>query len=270
MIHIKKRYLIPTILLGMLTGFSIMIPKQTATAAIYVEDIKNIAENAKTAINTYTNAINTAKQVSLMIQDLTSMDAKALIAHYTGLDKEYKDLINDLDTQIGTLDKNTSTDSILSEKMGIDIYTGGYNKPVDLNAYTQNIKKLYHVADETYYSALSVGRRQQEVESSMQQLENSLQNLSKAQGTKEAMQASGQIASQNAMEAAKTNALLSTLLSITATEQLQENAQKQAGMKINENMAIDVKNNSKRLQEDIQMNKTQNIKDYKKLVGYES
>ena len=58
------------------------------------------------------------------------------------------------------------------------------------------------------------------------------------------MQASGQIASQNTMEAAKTNALLSTLLSVTATEQLQENAQKQAGMKINENMAIDVKNNS--------------------------
>lgn len=69
------------------TGFCLTVPKQTATAAIYVEDIKNIAENAKTAINTYTNAINTAKQVSLMIQDLTSMDPKALIAHYTGLDK---------------------------------------------------------------------------------------------------------------------------------------------------------------------------------------
>lgn len=60
------------------------------------------------------------------------------------------------------------------------------------------------------------------------------------------MQASGQIASQNTMEAAKTNALLSTLLSVTATEQLQENAQKQAGMKINENMAIDVKTTHKK------------------------
>lgn len=82
------------------------------------------------------------------------------------------------------------------------------------------------------------------------------------------MQASGQIASQNTMEAAKTNALLSTLLSVTATEQLQENAQKQAGMKINENMAIDVKNNSQKVLSDIEMNKQQNIEDYKKLVGY--
>lgn len=244
MIQMKKRYLIPTIFMGIAVGFCLTVPKQTATAAIYVEDIKNIAENAKTAINTYTNAINTAKQVSLMIQDLTSMDPKALIAHYTGLDKEYKNL------------------------MGIDIYTGGYTKPVDLNSYTQNIKKLYHVADETYYSALSIGRRQQEVENSINQLETSLQNLSKAQGTKEAMQASGQIASQNTMEAAKTNALLSTLLSVTATEQLQENAQKQAGMKINENMAIDVKNNSQKVLSDIEMNKQQNIEDYKKLVGY--
>lgn len=81
------------------------------------------------------------------------------------------------------------------------------------------------------------------------------------------MQASGQIASQNTMEAAKTNALLSTLLSVTATEQLQENAQKQAGMKINENMAIDVKQLTKVLS-DIEMNKQQNIEDYKKLVGY--
>mgnify|MGYP000553230147 CR=1 FL=1 len=40
------------------------------------------------------------------------------------------------------------------------------------------------------------------------------------------MQASGQIASQNTMEAAKTNALLSTLLSVTATEQLQEKCSK--------------------------------------------
>lgn len=70
------------------------------------------------------------------------------------------------------------------------------------------------------------------------------------------------------MEAAKTNALLSTLLSVTATEQLQENAQKQAGMKINENMAIDVKNNSQKVLSDIEMNKQQNIEDYKKLVGY--
>ena len=282
MIQMKKRYLIPTIFMGIAVGFCLTVPKQTATAAIYVEDIKNnkqivikqwkklnnIAENAKTAINTYTNAINTAKQVSLMIQDLTSMDPKALIAHYTGLDKEYKNLMNNLDSQIGTLDKDTSTDSILSERMGIDIYTGGYTKPVDLNSYTQNIKKLYHVADETYYSALSIGRRQQEVENSINQLETSLQNLSKAQGTKEAMQASGQIASQNTMEAAKTNALLSTLLSVTATEQLQENAQKQAGMKINENMAIDVKNNSQKVLSDIEMNKQQNIEDYKKLVGY--
>ncbi|GLU97957.1 hypothetical protein [Megamonas funiformis] len=268
MIQMKKRYLIPTIFMGIAVGFCLTVPKQTATAAIYVEDIKNIAENAKTAINTYTNAINTAKQVSLMIQDLTSMDPKALIAHYTGLDKEYKNLMNDLDSQIGTLDKDTSTDSILSERMGIDIYTGGYTKPVDLNSYTQNIKKLYHVADETYYSALSIGRRQQEVENSINQLETSLQNLSKAQGTKEAMQASGQIASQNTMEAAKTNALLSTLLSVTATEQLQENAQKQAGMKINENMAIDVKNNSQKVLSNIEMNKQQNIEDYKKLVGY--
>ena len=250
MIQMKKRYLIPTIFMGIAVGFCLTVPKQTATAAIYVEDIKNIAENAKTAINTYTNAINTAKQVSLMIQDLTSMDPKALIAHYTGLDKD------------------TSTDSILSERMGIDIYTGGYTKPVDLNSYTQNIKKLYHVADETYYSALSIGRRQQEVENSINQLETSLQNLSKAQGTKEAMQASGQIASQNTMETAKTNALLSTLLSVTVTEQLQENAQKQAGMKINENMAIDVKNNSQKVLSDIEMNKQQNIEDYKKLVGY--
>ena len=264
MIQMKKRYLIPTIFMGIAVGFCLTVPKQTATAAIYVEDIKNIAENAKTAINTYTNAINTAKQVSLMIQDLTSMDPKALIAHYTGLDKEYKNLMNDLDSQIGTLDK----DSILSERMGIDIYTGGYTKPVDLNSYTQNIKKLYHVADETYYSALSIGRRQQEVENSINQLETSLQNLSKAQGTKEAMQASGQIASQNTMETAKTNALLSTLLSVTVTEQLQENAQKQAGMKINENMAIDVKNNSQKVLSDIEMNKQQNIEDYKKLVGY--
>lgn len=82
------------------------------------------------------------------------------------------------------------------------------------------------------------------------------------------MQASGQIASQNTMEAAKTNALLSTLLSVTATEQLQENAQKQAGMKINENMAIDVKNNSQKVLSNIEMNKQQNIEDYKKLVGY--
>ena len=82
------------------------------------------------------------------------------------------------------------------------------------------------------------------------------------------MQASGQIASQNTIEAAKTNALLSTLLSVTATEQLQENAQKQAGMKINENMAIDVKNNSQKVLSDIEMNKQQNIEDYKKLVGY--
>lgn len=70
------------------------------------------------------------------------------------------------------------------------------------------------------------------------------------------------------METAKTNALLSTLLSVTATEQLQENAQKQAGMKINENMAIDVKNNSQKVLSDIEMNKQQNIEDYKKLVGY--
>ena len=90
MIQMEKRYLIPTIFMGIAVGFCLTVPKQTATAAIYVEDIKNIAENAKTAINTYTNAINTAKQVSLMIQDLTSMDPKALIAHYTGLDKEYK------------------------------------------------------------------------------------------------------------------------------------------------------------------------------------
>lgn len=53
--------------MGIAVGFCLTVPKQTATAAIYVEDIKNIAENAKTAINTYTNAINTAKQVSLMI-----------------------------------------------------------------------------------------------------------------------------------------------------------------------------------------------------------
>ena len=70
------------------------------------------------------------------------------------------------------------------------------------------------------------------------------------------------------METAKTNALLSTLLSVTVTEQLQENAQKQAGMKINENMAIDVKNNSQKVLSDIEMNKQQNIEDYKKLVGY--
>lgn len=36
----KKRYLIPTIFMGIAVGFCLTVPKQTATAAIYVEDIK--------------------------------------------------------------------------------------------------------------------------------------------------------------------------------------------------------------------------------------
>lgn len=102
--NIKKRYVVPTILAGILTGFMLTNPNHEAKAAIYVTDVQNIAENAKTAINTYTNAVNTAKQVSLMVQNLTSMDPKALIAHYTGLDKEYKRLMEDLDSQVGTLE----------------------------------------------------------------------------------------------------------------------------------------------------------------------
>ena len=44
----KKRYLIPIYFMGNeAVGFCLTVPKQTATAAIYVEDIKNIAENAK-------------------------------------------------------------------------------------------------------------------------------------------------------------------------------------------------------------------------------
>ena len=266
--NIKKRYVVPTILAGILTGFMLTNPNHEAKAAIYVTDVQNIAENAKTAINTYTNAVNTAKQVSLMVQNLTSMDPKALIAHYTGLDKEYKKLMEDLDTQVGTLDKTNSTDSILSEKMGLDIHTGGYTKPVDLASYKQSIKKLYHVADETYYSALYVGRQQQAIENNIKQLETSLQNLSKSQGTKEALQANGQIASQSAMESAKTNALLSTLLSVSATENLQKNAEKQASMKINENISTDVKNNVDKLLNDIEKNHDKSVEDYKKLVGY--
>lgn len=41
MIQMKKRYLIPTIFMGIAVGFCLTVPKQTATAAIYVEDIKN-------------------------------------------------------------------------------------------------------------------------------------------------------------------------------------------------------------------------------------
>ena len=70
------------------------------------------------------------------------------------------------------------------------------------------------------------------------------------------------------METAKQTLYYLLFYLLQLPNKLQENAQKQAGMKINENMAIDVKNNSQKVLSDIEMNKQQNIEDYKKLVGY--
>ena len=57
------------------------------------------------------------------------MDANALLVHYLGIDEQYKKLMDYLDEQVGALDLNTSTDTILSE-MGTNgtLYTSGIVK----------------------------------------------------------------------------------------------------------------------------------------------
>lgn len=95
---------------------------------------------------------------------------------------------------------------------------------------------MYHIEDETYASALNVGRQQERIEDSVASIQTALENLNAAQGEKEALQAQGQIASQGILEQNKaTNALL-TLIAVTATKNLAENAEKQATIKNKKNL----------------------------------
>lgn len=249
MILFKKKILVSVMLSGLLVGFlATPNPQNHAEAGIYVTDLQNIAENTKTAINTYSNAINTANQVQLEIRNLASMDQKALITHYLGIDKQYKKIMDYLDEQVGTLNLGTSTDTVLDE-MGAN--NNLYLKGMSDEEFRNSIKKMYHVEDDTYKSALAVGRQQERVEDSIKSLEDSLKNLHNAQGQKEALQAQGQIASQGIIEQNKTVNALYTLVGIIATDNIAQNAEKEAQMKKNEQIKSDTAYNIQKAKDQI-------------------
>lgn len=250
---------------GLVLGFMVTPnPSKQAEAGVFVTDLQNIAENAKTAINTYANAINTANQVQLEIRNLASMDQKALIAHYLGIDKQYKKITDYLDQQVGTLKLGTSTDTVLDE-MGANnnLYMPGMSD----EEFRNSIKKMYHVEDDTYKSALDVGRQQERIEDSIKSIEDSLKNLHNAQGQKEALQAQGQISSQGIIEQNKTTNALYTLVGIIATDKLAENAQKQAQIKKEEQMQSDVAYNVRKAQDEIEASAQQDYDSYQQVMS---
>ena len=241
---INKKFLAGIIFTGLCTGFLLSPNLIKTEASVY-------------------NAVNTANQVALTIRNLTSMDAKALLAHYLGIDNQYKKLMDYLDEQVGTLDLNTSTDTILSE-MGANgnLYGTGMSEA----EFKNNVKKMYHIEDETYASALNVGRQQERIEDSVAGIQTALENLNAAQGEKEALQAQGQIASQGILEQNKaTNALL-TLIAVTATKNLAENAEKQATIKKQEEFAEDTKTNAQRAITQIEEKSDSNWNNYQDIV----
>ncbi|WP_278847828.1 hypothetical protein [Megamonas hypermegale] len=260
----SKKIIAGVILAGFLTGYIITPPKDPAEAAIYVTDTQNIAQNTQTAINTAANAVNTANQVALSVRNLTSMDSKALLAHYLGLDKQYQKLMNYLDEQVGALDKTTSTDTVLSE-MGSNGTL--YNTKMNADDYKNAVKKLYHIEDDTYASALKVAKQQQQIEDGIESLENALKKLNTAQGQKEAQQAQGQIASQGVIEQNKMNTALTTLVGIISTKNLSEIAQKQAQMKKNEETIADMKTNAENVINEVNDNAEHNWNSYQDIIN---
>lgn len=260
---INKKFLVGIVFTGLCTGF-VLSPNIIKTeASVYVTDVQNIAQNTQTAINTAANAVNTANQVALTVRNLASMDANALLVHYLGIDEQYKKLMDYLDEQVGALDLNTSTDTILSE-MGTNgtLYTSGMSEA----EFKNNVKKLYHIEDETYASALNVGRQQEHLEKELESLETALKNLNSAQGKKEALQAQGQIASQGILEQNKTTNALLTLIAVATTKNLAENAEKQATIKKEEDFAEDTKSNAKKAINEIEEKSEQNWNNYQDIV----
>lgn len=260
---IKKKILFSVVFTGLCTGFLLTPNLNETEASVYVTDVQNIAQNTQTAANTAANAINTANQVALAVKNLASMDSKALLAHYLGIDDQYKKIMDYLDEQVGALDLGISTDTILSE-MGTNGNLYGTN--MSEAQFKNNVKKLYHIEDQTYASALNVGRQQERIEDGVESLRTAIENLNSAQGEKEALQAQGQIDSQAVVEQTKTTNALLTLIAVSATKNLAENAEKQALIKKQEEFIDDSKTNAKRAIQEVEEKADNNWNNYQDIV----
>lgn len=253
----SKKIIAGVILSGLITGYFAAPQQKPVEASVYVTDEQNIKQNTQTALNTAANAINTANHVALAVKNLTSMDSDALLAHYLGLDTQYKNIVSYLDEQVGAFDQSTSISTFLSA------VSGGKTSPT---AYRNSVKKLYHVADNTYSSALKVAKYQQQVETGLENLETAVKKLNNSQGQKEAQQAQGQIASQGIIEQSKANVSLSTLVGIVSTKNLAEIAEKQAQIKKNEETIADTQSNAKEVISEIEDNANSDWSSYQSIA----
>lgn len=209
-----------TLALGTVTGI-----KKTE-AALLVHDIDNTAQNAQTAINTATSAINSATSVANELRMLASMSPEALITHYVGLSQNLAEVLGTYKAYQGiinsTKDLSTTWKSTFN---GMDSIFNGDSKNL------KNSQDTMKVLENTYTDSMKISNEISNVTQSIDNLKKAVNNSANADGTKEALQANGQITAVGVSEQIKQNQLLSSMVTSMAAKQqfeLEEVAKSQA------------------------------------------
>lgn len=228
----KKRLrwgiLIMAVTLATISGQAI----KSADAAILVHDENNILQNAKTAIHTATTAANTARQVALAVQNLASMSAEGLVAHYLGVSEELGELIAVADEYKGLLNSAQTTEEVWRRSFQDvdDLLDGGTSVLKYHEDRQTNLRALEQTYQDSYRAARTIGN----IERRTRELEEAISRSVGAIGTKEAVQANSQISAIQAAEAIKTNEAIAQLTTVTAARYAKENQEEAAAIAINQ------------------------------------
>lgn len=190
MSRIKTTAVVTGIIVGVLAGFTSMLPTSHRTeAAIAVIDEKNIEEAIKTAIQTANILTEEQKQLALMILNMKKLDIGMLEELMKrNEDKNQAALAGDLIYPDGIINENESIEQIWSERMGdIEDVINGNATVYDILTQEQRRQKVIHQSSkETAFIA------QQTIKLDKQNMEDArkaLEASNNAEGQQQVLQA---------------------------------------------------------------------------------
>lgn len=221
----KKGMLAIGIIMGIMCGFSFMVP-DNALAAVLVFDAKNVEEAIKTAITTADILTNEQKRLALQLLDMKKIDDNQLADYVNEITKQQQQATDEKNAQTGPLKPSSTVQSFWDEQFpNIDSVLSGRTTVMD--AYLASQKSM-PAMERTNEDALRMAKTTQVMADSVaKSTQDALNNSAQAQGNIQAQQANTQANAAGTMATMQSNNLLANLVAMQAVKyqrELQEEA----------------------------------------------
>lgn len=213
-------------LVGMGVTCAVAMPFLRSEAAIAVVDQKNIEQAIETAIKTANILTEEQKQYLLKVLDMKKLDFEELYKFSEQNAKQQQEFWDEK-YQIKGVGTSTSTvETVWNDRMGnIDAILNGQITVYDAYTMEQQRQKLLH---DTYLDAARAAKDSQNAtQEILMDTQSTMEALSNAEGTVQALQANGNLSAQQIYLLAKSLGLTRHLV-ITETTDLQKKAIEEA------------------------------------------